>query len=82
MILDVSDNDAEEFATIQEELETSSSEALLPSSPQATIPNATVNIPNKRKCFILPPPFMLGRIFFHIDHVFGLGRNKRNENVA
>ena len=41
---------AEELAN--DELDVSSTETLLPSSPQATTPTVTANAPNKPKCFI------------------------------
>ena len=47
---------------VREELESSSAEALFPSSPQATNPNATANTPNKPKSFIFPSLFMVNII--------------------
>ena len=56
----------DEFAELDdwghEELESSSAEALLPSSPQATNPIATANTPNKPKSFIFPSLFMVNII--------------------
>ena len=47
---------------VHEELESSSAEALFPSSPQATNPNATANTLNKPKSFIFPSLFMVNII--------------------
>jgi hypothetical protein len=47
------ETELEEFATIHDELDSSSTEALLPSSPQATNPIAIDNMLNKPRCFIL-----------------------------
>jgi hypothetical protein len=51
--------------SVHDELETSSAEVLLPSSPQATIPNAVANTPNKPKYFIFPSLFILNIIEFY-----------------
>ena len=50
------------MSRLDDELEISSAEALLPSSPQATNPNATANTPNKPKSFIFPSLFRVNII--------------------
>ena len=54
----------ETLSGAHEELETSSAEVLLPSSPQATIPKAATNTPNKLNFFISPSLLIVNIIDF------------------